>query len=257
MKASGAMKSAEPGATNAGLELLSDALSLAECSAEAHIFTRAMAPFVITHVNDAWISLCGFSREEAVGQTCRILQGPETCGDALAVLHKAIAAQTPITVRLLNYTKKGVSFLNQLSLRPLCDQPDVLEATHYVGTLRAWKQPEHTIGGPQALQTPEEAARNSNVLARMPASLEAALANLDAPQIITEASPPFRIVHVNPTWCHTCGYTADEVIGQTCKFLQGPATCEATTKALGAAALAQRPLSVKLVNYTKVCLIAM
>ena len=38
-------------------------------------------------------------------------------------------------------------------------------------------------------------------------------------QCITEGAPPYRIVHVNSAWCICTGFTADQVIGQTCKNL--------------------------------------
>ena len=57
----------------------------------AHVFTKVEPPFRITHVNPAWVNLCGFSEQEAIGQTCRILQGPETDVEALRALHAAVA----------------------------------------------------------------------------------------------------------------------------------------------------------------------
>ena len=49
-----------------------------------------------------------------------------------------MAAGLPIEVVLINYTKKGAPFSNQLALEPLCLGPTSPgRITHYVGTLRA------------------------------------------------------------------------------------------------------------------------
>ena len=81
--------------------LLEEAVLEARGSEEAQIFTLAERPFHITHVNPAWERLCGFTEAEAVGQTCRILQGPETSLEALNLLQQAVAARATVTVRLL------------------------------------------------------------------------------------------------------------------------------------------------------------
>ena len=250
-------------------DLLEPALEASASSCDAQIFTLADPPFVITHVNDAWVLLCGYSRAEAVGNTCRILQGPETGGEALNSLHLAARARRPISVCLLNYTKAGVPFFNQLRVRPLRETAS-RDVTHYVGTLRAykdlhslakrgidrteWQQPtpsEPEASTPQAFQTAEDEAKSDYMKMRVPTTLQEALHVTDVPQVITEAVPPFRIVHVNDTWCGLCGYAAEEVFGLTCKILQGPGTCPSTLEALKAAALLQVPIGVRLVNYSK------
>ena len=54
------------------------------------------------------------------------------------------------------------------------------------------------------------------------------------PRVITEAAPPYRIVHVNKAWCETTGYMQSALIGSTCKILQGPETCRRTMQASAA-----------------------
>uniref|UniRef100_A0A7S2CL90 PAS domain-containing protein n=1 Tax=Florenciella parvula TaxID=236787 RepID=A0A7S2CL90_9STRA len=44
------------------------------------------------------------------------------------------------------------------------------------------------------------------------------------PRIITLATPPFTITHVNAAWCDLCGYCADEAIGKTLSMIQGTGT---------------------------------
>ena len=43
--------------------------------------------------------------------------------------------------------------------------------------------------------------------------------------VVTGAEPPWHILDVNGRWCELTGFTRDQVIGNTCRMLQGPATC--------------------------------
>ena len=251
---------------------LAEALEEAQASSQPQVFARADPPYEITSVNTAWTQLCGWPEDEAVGLTCSILQGPETSRETLRCMHDALRNRCGITVRLLNYTRRGEPFLNDLMLEPLLsaaaagggpDDADGLDGlgpdgdarppvvTHYVGTIRPWRQPERPPAW-KAFQTPEEQAVTKRIRKLMPSRLSEALDVTDVAQIITSAAPPFQIVHVNQAWCDTCGFAAEEVVGQTCQILQGPHTCRTTLDALKTAALARRPLTVKLVNYTKV-----
>jgi len=70
-------------------------------------------------------------------------------------------------------------------------------------------------------------------------------------QVFTLAAPPFKIVHVNPAWCLLCGWQSAEAIGLTCNILQGPETSPDALRELHGAIDARRPITVRLVNYTK------
>ena len=92
---------------------------------------------------------------------------------------------------------------------------------------------------------------SSTPLGNLPSTVEAALQPSNECRIITEPNEPFRIVHVNEAWCRTCGYDAEEVLGQTCKFMHGPGTCTATLAMLKQALQLKRNLAVQLLNYSK------
>ena len=47
-------------------------------------------------------------------------------------------------------------------------------------------------------------------------------------RVLTEAAPPYRIVHVNAAWCASTGYSSQQAVGQTCRMLQGEETCKRT-----------------------------
>merc|ERR1711957_778917 len=92
---------------------------MASEAALPEVYTTAEPPFIITFANSAWESLCGWKAEAAIGRTCALLQGERTCKRTLLQISEAVAAGLPIEVVLINYTKKGAPFTNQLSLEPL------------------------------------------------------------------------------------------------------------------------------------------
>ena len=59
------------------------------------------------------------------------------------------------------------------------------------------------------------------------------------------------IVYVNEPFLEMTGYSADEVLGRNCRFLQGEDTDEAAIDELRRAIADERPATVELVNYRK------
>jgi PAS domain S-box-containing protein len=63
--------------------------------------------------------------------------------------------------------------------------------------------------------------------------------------------PDHPLLYVNPSFTATTGYTAEEVIGRNCRFLQGPDTDPKAVQAIRAAIAARRSISVELLNYRR------
>jgi PAS domain S-box-containing protein len=85
----------------------------------------------IIYVSEAFETQTGYPPEEVLGRNCRFLQGPETDPKAAKAIREAIAAQTEITIDILNYRKGGSQFWNRLRIRPLFDESGRL--LYYVG----------------------------------------------------------------------------------------------------------------------------
>ena len=83
------------------------------------------------YVNPALCSITGYSRDELLGRSLRILQGPETDAEARATIRRALESGTHCEVVLKNYRKDGSSFWNELLLSPVHDEKG--ETTHYIG----------------------------------------------------------------------------------------------------------------------------
>ena len=78
--------------------------------------TEAVPPFQIVDVNKAWVDLCGYTREQAVGSTLKeLLQGPETnvaVASSLASSLHEDDAKAEYEAVLVNYRSDGRSFKN-------------------------------------------------------------------------------------------------------------------------------------------------
>jgi len=79
--------------------------------------TRADHPLI--RVNDGFLALTGYSRDEVLGRNCRFLQVPETDPVAVMAVREAIAEGVRTKVDLLNGRKNGERFWNRLELVPV------------------------------------------------------------------------------------------------------------------------------------------
>lgn len=76
----------------------------------------------IVYVNQAFLDLTGYRREDVLGRNCRLLQGPATDRADVARLAEGIAAQRYTVVDLLNYRKDGTPFWNAVHVGPVYDE---------------------------------------------------------------------------------------------------------------------------------------
>ena len=67
----------------------------------------AERPRRIIYVNEAFVKMTGFSREEALGQTPSITVGPGTERDVLEQIQEAREKRVSVRVELLKYRKDG------------------------------------------------------------------------------------------------------------------------------------------------------
>ena len=85
----------------------------------------------LVYVNDRFVEMTGYDREESIGVNCRFLQGPDTEEESVRELREAIDAEEPTSVELLNYRTDGTEFWNRVSIAPISDPDGTV--THWVG----------------------------------------------------------------------------------------------------------------------------
>lgn len=88
----------------------------------------------IVYVNKAFTQLTGYSFEEAVGKTPRILQSERTDPAAKAEIRKALTYKKPVRITINNRSKYGQDYWLDLSILPLKNSAG--EVTHFVAIER-------------------------------------------------------------------------------------------------------------------------
>ncbi|MDR5900301.1 EAL domain-containing protein [Halomonas vilamensis] len=84
----------------------------------------------IVYANAAFCEQSGYTQEELIGQTPRILQGPETDRAVLNRLRTALAQSGAFDGQIINYRKNGTPYRVRWSIRPIRD--DQQRITHYI-----------------------------------------------------------------------------------------------------------------------------
>ena len=88
----------------------------------------------VVFVNNAFETMTGYSKEEILGATPRILQGPDTEQERLDKIRSAIASRHSLRTELTNYRKDGGVYTVAIHINPLFDEAGT--CTHYVSVQR-------------------------------------------------------------------------------------------------------------------------
>lgn len=73
----------------------------------------------IVYVNDLFCKFTGYSKEEVLGKTPRILQGEDTDRETLDRIRDALIKKVPIRETIINYNKQGEPYWLDISIFPL------------------------------------------------------------------------------------------------------------------------------------------
>ncbi len=88
----------------------------------------------IIYVNDAFTKISGYTADEVMGKTPRILQGPNTDRETLDRLKSNLKQGKPFKGELENYTKDGDLYWLDISIVPIFDDEGVM--THFTAIER-------------------------------------------------------------------------------------------------------------------------
>ena len=187
----------------------------------------------IIFVNEAFTALTGYTQEEVMGKTSRILQGPNSDWNEKKRLKESLKRKEPCEITTINYKKNREEYWVNIQINPVFNKE---------GILTNWVAIERNV-----TKQKEEEKRLK--------LLETVMNNMGESVVMTEADPidlpgP-RIIYANPAFYKLTGYTPQEVLGNTPRVLQGPLSNRKSLNELKQALMLGLPHKLSTVNYKK------
>lgn len=198
----------------------------------------------IVFVNEHFLDVTGYSREEVIGRNCRFLQvrpdgTRDDDQDGVRQLRQSVAAGEAVHVLLRNYTKDGRLFWNDLFVTPIVNADG--EITHFAGV-------QNDVTDRAEAQAERRQLEITQV--ERTAALEQAADAI----VITDGSldwPGPKIRYVNRAFEEMTGRSRHEVLGQNPRFMQGALTDRTELDRLRRELSAGRPYRGELINVRK------
>jgi len=167
----------------------------------------------IIYVNPAFTRMTGYSLEDVIGKTPRILQGPKTDRAVLDRLRKDCEEGRTFRGETVNYRKDGSEFYLEWSIEPVRDERG--EVTHFVATQRDVTERRRIEAD---LRRSEEEFRSLFELSAIG---------------MTQVSPEGRYLRVNRKLCQILGYSEQELLRLTLHDVTHPDDRERSAHKLG------------------------
>ncbi|MCE0499797.1 MAG: PAS domain S-box protein [Methylacidiphilales bacterium] len=210
------------------LLLQSTALATA---ANAVVITDAKG--IILWVNEAFASLTGYSSEEVMGKTPRLLKSGKHDRKFYQNLWATILSGKTWRGNFTNRRKDGSLYHDEHTITPVRSKEGVI--THFIAIMND--------------MTERRRAEQQLTL------LDTCVSKLSDVVMITEAElidePGPRIVFVNEAFERLTGYTQAETLGRTPRILQGPKTGRRVLAEIRQALIQHQPIRRQLINYRK------
>ena len=228
----------EEGGIGGGLMVFADVTDLRKAEAELMLLRNPLARLNdivliteaepidhpgprIVFVNEVFERLTGYTAQEAIGKTPRMLQGPKTDRAALDRIRAALAQWQPVREELVNYTKCGEEVYVEIDIVPLADEKG--RYTHWISVQRnitARRNAEQALKASQRELQEVNAGLESRIAERTAdltrqEQLYRTLAE-QAPEVVwnSDASGT-KLTFLNHAWYELLGGRPEDWIGQS------------------------------------------
>lgn len=104
-------------------------------SFDAIMITENKPTYPIVFVNQSFTDMTGYERDELIGRSPTILQGPKTDRDVLDRLRRDISEGKIFHGQAVNYRKDGSEFIMEWKIAPVRDENG--EISHYLAIQRS------------------------------------------------------------------------------------------------------------------------
>ncbi|CAN1526296.1 PAS domain [Flavobacteriaceae bacterium] len=95
----------------------------------------------IVYANESFTRISGYTSDEIIGRTHKLLQGPKTNKEELVRYYKALDEWQPYEIEMINYNKNGKEYWVNLSLNPVTNSKG--EYTHWISIERDVTERKH------------------------------------------------------------------------------------------------------------------
>lgn len=85
----------------------------------ARVICSAVYPYIVLYTNKAWTIATQYEQHEVAGKNLNILHGELTDVNAIAQMMHNVRFTGFGEAKVINYTKSGVAFSNDISIQPL------------------------------------------------------------------------------------------------------------------------------------------
>lgn len=224
-------------------DFMHDAIVIAEAEPFDHPGPR------VAWVNQAFVDITGYSREEIIGQTPRILQGEGTSAETRARIREGLESWKVINEQVLNYKKNGEPFWSELLIRPVADE---------TGWYHYWVAVQRDITDRKKKEI--ELAKRLRYVQKQTEALkkqrqalwQQGLVAKHTTDIVVVTNAVGAITWVNDAFETATGYSKSEVLGRKPgSFLQGKHTDPRTVAAIRDCMSERRSGKFDILNYHK------
>ena len=195
----------------------------------------------IVYVNEAFSRVTGYSAQEVIGLTPRLLQGSKSDPTTMHRVRTALKTWQPIREEILYYKKNGEEFWCEIDITPVANELGWV--THWISIQRDITQRKLAEADTTKKQT------ELNML-----NFAMSRANdciMIAKDPSTSEHKKLEVIYVNQAFEEETGYQSEEVVGKSLRILRGPESNPATFDRINLAIKLKKAIREEVLNYRK------